>query len=226
MLYSDEFLNLLPEDPVLALSRVIEQFFNEPGDEYEQYIEFYCALEAMVPSVPVEVNFPKLSRDEGRNREIILDLGRFIRDELGKVRKQAELEFLNEKYSSKFKRRFHVGFIYQFTEGDLTRIQNLLNELRESITASELFEESHKQRILKKLENLQSELHKKMANLDKFWGLIGDAGIVIGKFGKDAKPFVDRIKEVAQIVWRTQAKAEELPSGASLPLLKDTEEDK
>ncbi|NVM02945.1 MAG: hypothetical protein HWN67_11445, partial [Candidatus Helarchaeota archaeon] len=57
-------------------------------------------------------------------------------------------------------------------------------------------------------------------NLDKFWGLIGDAGVMIGKFGNDVKPIVDRIREIAEIVWRTQAIAEELPTGMKFPLLK------
>lgn len=73
------------------------------------------------------------------------------------------------------------------------------------------------------MERLQSELHKKGSDLDKFWGLIGDAGVAIGKFGKDAKPFVDRIREITGIVWRTQSAAEELPSGTKIPFLDSDE---
>ena len=62
-------------------------------------------------------------------------------------------------------------------------------------------------------------MHKKVSDLDRFWGLIGDAGVVLGKLGNDAKPIVDRIKEVAEIVWQTQSRAEELPSGTKIPLL-------
>jgi hypothetical protein len=49
----------------------------------------------------------------------------------------------------------------------------------------------------------------------------------MGKFGKDAKPLTDRIKEIMNIVWRTQARAEELENGAPNPFLKqnnDSEE--
>lgn len=60
-----------------------------------------------------------------------------------------------------------------------------------------------------------------MSSLDKFWGLVGDAGVVIGKFGKDAKPMVDRIREITQIIWSIQARAEELPSNTMMPLLSD-----
>ena len=58
-----------------------------------------------------------------------------------------------------------------------------------------------------------------MSSLDKLWGLIGDVGVALGKFGKDAKPIVDRIREITMITWRTQARAEELPSATPLPLL-------
>jgi hypothetical protein len=64
-----------------------------------------------------------------------------------------------------------------------------------------------------------------MSDLDRFWGLIGDAGVVLGKLGNDAKPFVDRIKEIADIVWNTQSRAEELPSGTRPPLLEDRSRD-
>jgi hypothetical protein len=68
-----------------------------------------------------------------------------------------------------------------------------------------------------------------MSSLDKFWGLIGDAGVILGKFGEDAKPFVDRFQEIAQIVWGVQARTEELQSGLRMPLLmpqKNEETDK
>lgn len=67
-------------------------------------------------------------------------------------------------------------------------------------------------------------MHKKMSDLDRFWGLVGDAGVVLGKFGDDAKPIIDRIRVIAQIVWRTQARAEELPSDAPMELLTSNEE--
>ena len=113
------------------------------------------------------------------------------------------------------------GFFYEFTDGDLKRIQAIINELRDQIGESDLFEEDHRRRLLRRLEALQSEMHKKMSDVDRIWGLVGDAGIAIGKFGKDAKPFVDRIKELSQIAWKTQARAEELPSSITNPLLEN-----
>ena len=64
-------------------------------------------------------------------------------------------------------------------------------------------------------------MHKKVSDLDRFWGLIGDAGVAPGKLGNDAKPIVDRIREIAGITWNTQSRAEELPSGTSFPQLEN-----
>lgn len=124
-----------------------------------------------------------------------------------------------ESHAVRFRRLFAKEFAYEFTDGDLARIQQLLNELRDMVVESTKFAEDHRQRVLRRLEKLQGELHKKVSDLDRFWGLVGEAGVAVGKFGKDAKPFVDRIKEVADIIWRTQAHAEQLPSDAHSPLL-------
>ena len=72
---------------------------------------------------------------------------------------------------------------------------------------------------------MQSELHKKMSDLDRFWGFVGDAGVVMGKFGNDVKPLTDRIREMMGIVWNTQARAEELESGSPNPFLKENNDD-
>jgi len=136
--------------------------------------------------------------------------------------KNNEVKFARLKNS--FKLALNTGFFYEFTNGDIKTIQEIINDLRDRIAQESKLEEEHKSRLLKRLENLQQELHKKVSDLDKFWGLIGDAGVVLGKLGKDAKPIVDRIKEIANIVWRTQAHTEQLPSGTTPPLLQEQDE--
>ncbi|PKG81386.1 hypothetical protein CXF85_18105 [Colwellia sp. 75C3] len=142
-----------------------------------------------------------------------------IDDAVGSNKNNQLLSAINNK-----KKILDKGFFYEFTDGDLDRIQELINELRKEITVSDLFDDSHRRRLLRRLEAMQSEMHKKMSDVDRIWGLVGDAGIVIGKFGKDSKPFVDRIKELSQIAWKTQARAEELPSSSQNPLLGNEEE--
>ena len=106
----------------------------------------------------------------------------------------------------------------------MDRIQVLINELRDLIAKAESLEQDHRDRLLKRLERLQHELHKKISDVDRFWGLVGDAGIVLAKLGEDAKPIVDRIREIAQIIWKAQTRTAQLPDDTPLKLLENDEE--
>jgi len=87
------------------------------------------------------------------------------------------------------------------------------------VSANTELDEGHKQRMLKRLEKMQSELHKKMSDISRFYELMGDAGVALGKLGEGAKPFVDRIKEIVDIGWKSQARAEQLQSDAENPMI-------
>jgi len=171
------------------------------------------------------VQFPPLPEIGHDNTENVKQLVTFVAhvklaiqplvdDEIGSNKRNQFLSAIDNK-----KKILNKGFFYEFTDGDLDRVQQLINELRTEISQSDLFEEGHRARLLRRLEAMQSEMHKRMSDVDRIWGLVGDAGIVIGKFGKDAKPFVDRIKELSQIAWKTQARAEELSSSSQNPLI-------
>jgi len=132
---------------------------------------------------------------------------------------------LFEEAKEKFATKLGAGFVYEFSEGDLSKVQTSINELRDLISDSEIIEDNHKQRLLKRLERLQSELHKKMSDLDRLWGFFGEAGVILGKLGKDAKPFTDRILDIIKITTNTQARAEELESGVPNPFLKENNDE-
>lgn len=230
--FNEDFLKGLPSDPEKAAYAMCERFQEvdveiSPEHEienYDSYVEAFAALEAYLELVGISFPSPAFTTDRASNIKAIRDFFNTLFNQLD--RKMVNLALASSR--DKFRTKFGTVFLYEFSDGDLKRIQVLINELRDLIVASELFDANHKERILKKLEVLQRELHKKISSVDKLWGLIGEGGVALGKFGKDAKPFVDRISEIAQITWRTQARAEELPSGTTLPLLtrRKTEEDK
>lgn len=192
---------------------------NGYSTSYRQYFEYYIILEEFfsqfgqtLPEIlDLDLN------DKAQTSLKIVDLLKGLKITLSKEDEKSHLDETRSHYATAFKNQF----AYEFTQGDYDRIQALLNELRELISKSELFEAKHQRRLLMKLEKLQAELHKKVSDIDKFWGLVGDAGIAIGKFGKDAKPFVDRMREITGIIWRTQAKTEELPSDTQMPRLEE-----
>ncbi len=223
---TDDFIKDIPDDYILGVNYIIQDFNNYKEyastneeislrDYHDHFIDYYSLLEAYLNSKGQNFEMLDLNDNMQENIELIVNFISTTRESFEKALTVNTITEVRDKYN----RLLGNNFSYEFTSGDLNRIQELINELRSNISNSELFASEHKQRLLKRLEKIQSELHKRVSNLDKFWGLIGDAGVAVGKFGNDAKPFVDRIKEIAEIVWRTQSNAEELPSGTKIPFL-------
>lgn len=225
-LFTEEFLAEIQEDPVGGTIKACEVALkNTPNTiifseaSYNALTETYALLVELQDAglLPIDVDFIEYAGDRQLDSKRIYDQLTGIKARC--VTESAKLRL--NSFRSQFRSSLGAAFHYEFSQGDLERIQELVNQLRQNISASTHFHADHQQRLLKRLETLQSELHKKMSDLDRFWGLIGDAGVVLGKLGNDAKPFVDRIKEIADIVWNTQSRAEELPSGTRPPLLED-----
>lgn len=226
------FIEHLPDDVYDALLLIVERFddFNrsvhqkdasDRFDFYNDYIQFFSLVTAFNEVKNLGLILPELL---GHEHFDIEEIQKYF-DELGSYARKNRISNRLTENKSAFIELFSSSFCYEFTDYDLQRVQVLINELRDLISASEVFDEKHKFRLLKRLERLQNEVHKKVSDLDRFWGLIGDAGVAIGKFGKDVKPIVDRIKELTTITWRTQSKAEKLPSDSPIPLLDDNDEE-
>jgi uncharacterized protein YoxC len=99
----------------------------------------------------------------------------------------------------------------------LKKIEAMLDGIGKFVSGSDGFDQGYKSRLLNRLNKLKDDSYKKVGDLDQFWGLIGEAGIARSTLGRDAKPVVDRIRQIVEIIWRTQARAEELPSGIEIP---------
>jgi len=227
MLFTDEFIDSLKDDPIKGAIKICEIAFQDlnakssrNSSDHERLIEVCALLTELIESELLPVGeLPKFSLNGNVQQDCsnIIDFVTNVRDECKLMFSQLELQ----SKRSRFKAALGTPFCYEFSQGDMNRVQLLVNQIRDLISSSENLEADHQRRLLMRLEKLQSELHKRMADLDRFWGLIGDAGVVLGKLGTDAKPVVDRVKEIADIVWQTQSRAEELPSGTNPPLLEN-----
>ena len=227
MIYKDEFIENIQDNPISSIIEIIDIAISHINPNNEEWTkkEYEALFEGFSLTLSVIENFdlkiiteiPKLEGHISRDSGIIQNFLESVRSEYQSQATELRLELMKNKFNNILGK----SFAYEFSQGDIDRIQTLINELRNKISSSNLFEKNHQVRLLKRLEKLQAEIHKKMSDFDQFWGLIGDAGIVMGKFGKDSKPFVDRMKEISDIVWRTQSRAEELPSGTPPPSLQD-----
>lgn len=224
MSISQDILYLVSQDPVegaIAICRsALEQIEGEDNWTEESHavlLEATAALMSLYEGGRIE-NGTSDPDVEGHMGYICNNLRRFLVDSLAELVGQSSAKKLNA-----LKKGFDItlsnGFGYEFTEGDIQRVQELINELRAELSKESRLDAGHKQRLLKRLEELQKELHKKVSDLNRFYGLIGDLGVTFGKLGTDAKPFTDRIRELIGIAWKAQARAEELPSSAENPVL-------
>ncbi len=209
-LFNDEFIlsvkSNLENKSYVCLIDILDMAIE--SHQKEHYIEACNLLECIQKNFKLNTLSGIIFNDYSGSLELFQSL-----------KNQIQPKLLKYSHSKRFDSLFSNTFSYEFSEEDVNKIQTLINELRDELNSSELFEDEHKERLLKRLEYLQKEMHKKMANIDKIWGLLGDAGVVIGKFGKDVKPFTDRIIELAKIGWKTQAKAEGLSESIQNPLL-------
>lgn len=224
MLYSDEFLETFATDPIAATKEacrmalaalregsgwsISELEAVEEADVLMVELQAADLLPASYDPAPMEADRPR------RDRAAVVVAA--LR-ELFSACERLEIQARKEALATRIRLGLGSQFAYEFAPADIERIQKLLNELRDYVSTATGFKADHQRRILARLESLQSELHKRVSDLDRFWGLVGDAGVVLAKLGNDAKPIVDRVREIADIVWNTQGRAEQLPSSAKPP---------
>ena len=229
MLFSEEFILAIDENPVGSIvdaCNLIRNKLDETSDEeiwsqdlHEILMEGSALIETIIDAngLFTAYSLPELSGNIDQSCSQLLSYINGVKDEFQAHANELKISAYKNRYQTALK----TSFAYEFSQGDLDRVQVLVNELRNKISEMTSLDPDHKRRLLKRLEYLQSELHKRVSDLDRFWGMIGDAGVILGKLGNDAKPIVDRVREISEIVWRTQARAEELPSDSPSPLLEN-----
>lgn len=220
-MFTDSFAANLPENTFEALRNILQRFETQNGAydgkdrKYDEYIKAYAFLQVFSETHNLNLKFRDLD-NINRNKHIDFICNIFF-EHITPIYQDLEANHrkrIFEDSKTQFALKIGNSFAYEFSEGDLKKIQNNINELRDLISDSTRIKEDHQKRLLKRLERLQYELHKRVSDLDRFWGFVGDAGVVMGKFGDDAKPMVDRIREMMEIVWGAQSKAEKLENGA------------
>ncbi len=105
-------------------------------------------------------------------------------------------------------------------------LHNHLNHIRGIIERSDI-PDNKKNALFRKLNQLSEEIDRTGTRTDGFLGLIGDLGVRLGQFGKDAQPLTKELNSLLRIVMRSRARAEDiaLPKSDDFPLLGPPESD-
>ncbi len=227
-IFDDAFLDSLPLDTTEAVNQMASRFAERFSKDqrrianYDIYVEAAGVFDSFQAAVGASAPAPKLDGPNAQNLETLTNWFGYLRQVTGTELAQRRTRNALERGRERFAMRSGALFYYEFPEQDVAEIQQLLNRLRELIFEAEHLTENHKARLLRRLEQLQTELHKKMSDLDRFWGLLGDAGVAIRKFGEDTKrvaAVLAIIGKIAHIVWKAQLSAHQLPPDAPHPML-------
>lgn len=218
---SDKYIEELPIDSIDACLKVIKDAisaYKKAKNSKEQFYAiapFYAVVQELVTklSYAATIDKPDLSDNYSDNairmRSYLIGVRNATNSELQKRQAVADVKSI-DKIRKRFRMHIREEFCYSFTDDEIKYIQSKIDILRDLINDSSYFTNEHRQRLLKRLERLQQEMHKKVSDLDRFWGLIGDAGVMLGKFGRDAKPLVDTIKDLTNCIWRAQTRSEQI----------------
>lgn len=206
--FSIKLLENLPSDRIDALAALCEEFDRfktvaRTGEEFhEDYLEIHSILKSFIEFRKIDfVGLSDVSSHHApTNIRGVLDCFNNLKGEIQKRKAIRHAEGHVASKSKHYSALFSGISQYEFSDTDYKRIQTLINELRELIVNNEAFSEGHRSRLLKRLEAMQGELHKKTSDIDRFWGFIGEVGINIRKFGESMKPISERVQELGKIV--------------------------
>ncbi|WP_288994957.1 hypothetical protein [uncultured Gemmobacter sp.] len=101
---------------------------------------------------------------------------------------------------------------FELNEEDSRKILDLCTQIRKIVWATSAFDAPHRNRLLKRISAIETEVHKKHGLFDVVLGGVSDFGETLGKFGKDIKPLTDRVAEIAKIARKNTEEYSSLPA--------------
>jgi hypothetical protein len=146
MIFSDEFLVSLKNEPISGAAQLIQMTRNElvedptewhDGD-YDVLMEAYALLLELIESDILQIEGPKfvLTGQLPHDCSVINTWLNQIDTHLAAESSKLKLQHLR----SRFKTSLGTAFYYEFSQGDLEKIQALINQLRDLVAQSNHFE--------------------------------------------------------------------------------------
>ena len=231
MLFSNEFINALKSSPLngciqvvrLVTEQVTQHAHGWQDKDHEILTEAYAVVSVVLDAglIKVDIEEPVL---RGKLKEDCTAINQFL-TRLG--RECIQLKSSQRIETLKASVRQTLGIVpavtgplpYEPGVKELQRMGELLTQMATALSAFSALSEEHRARLVKRVERVRSELSSSMADFDRFWGLLGDARVMIVKIGDQARPLVSRLSELSELAWGIQARGEGISAGSTLPQL-------
>ena len=219
---SRDYIKQLPPNPLDALVSVINDYTNLESESQIQdgwntnnlplFLDYVSVTKSLIVQSKMSVEFKTPDRSGNRSQQMdaISEYFLGVRIWVASAVASDELQAAVERSNSP---------IVEISDSDLERIQTLIKEMRQITVDTIELDQDHRRRLLHRLEKMQAELHKTMSNLDVFWGGVVDAGEALGIVGEKIKPFVDRMREIKNILWSNRIQRTGLENREEQPRL-------
>lgn len=203
--FSREFISQISEDNDEAIVSVADEYkrmianLGRSQDFDHDFLEVYALLNALISIREFTFRLPAAAPPhiDRQGVQAVLEAAKSAAEQRI-YQRDSEVHY--ESKTDEYRTLFSKTPVYEFTDDEFARLQLLIGEIRSEIQNAVLITADHKRRLLRRLEAMQAELHKKTSDIDRFWGFIAEAGIVARKFGEDLKPLNDRVVELGRIV--------------------------
>lgn len=217
LIFSDEFIDKVPIDLIDGVVFICRAFFNNVNGfkngpyAVDELSSAHAILFNYLKSNGVEPgDAPSFQQNREKLLKEVSEYFRPIYNQYDARRKERDARLKFEKINAHVASKFGNYIIYELTDNQIKEIQALIDALRNKISDCDELEDYHRQRLLKKLEKLQSELHKKMTDFDRYYGLVVETNLLYQNF-KEAHPLYQIAIKMANIVLETMTIANGLP---------------
>jgi hypothetical protein len=219
--FDEDYIKNLPKDPISAGIKLCVDFrcFHHESTaeihltDYITYLKAHFLLLSLAHMIGYEIGISNLADDIEANITYIVTTF----NQYESIFKKASREHHVSKISELLTGKYYTTISCRFTNSDLGRIKQLINELDRIVSETNNLSGSDKTSLLGELKIIRPDLEKSSLDLDSFWQLVEVANGMLGKLGKDAEPVAERIREIAVIAWRTPAYVHKLSSDTATP---------
>jgi hypothetical protein len=206
MYIKEKFLHSEFDDPRLHLKDMLKATLEDMQALYQkhpQLLKFYDSVDTLHV-------ISEFADSYGISNDILLNNSYNEAKPILNVLNKYYSDVVSKETSTQYKNIFSKK-IYTFSDEEFESVQDSINKLRTKLQKTKDLDENHKERLLKKLEELQKELHKKMSSFDKFLGGFISIAHTLGASSKEAKPFTDDVKDILDITLNVESRGENLP---------------
>jgi hypothetical protein len=231
MLFSDEFIVALKNSPLtgcLQICRTAGEHLTQHAQGWQEKDHEVLTEAYAVVSVVFDAGLLDIQIEPPMLRGKVKEDCTVIHHYLGRLAREcAQLKSLQRVETIKATVRNTLGIqdraspekVYEPGPRELQRMDELLVQMHAALGACSSLSQPHRQRLQGRVERLRDELSPAMSDFDRFWGLLGDARILIIKVGAQAKPILSRLAELSELAWNVQSRCEGVNAGPDLPQL-------